>query len=106
MTDLKCDVKTCAYNKEQLCSKGDIMVGGKQATTPKETRCESFRDKEQDHFVSSLDHPTKSISIDCEAVNCKYNANYRCAAEHVNISGCNACGCKETLCSTFADKTK
>lgn len=104
MTDLKCDVKNCAYNKQQLCSKGDIMVGGKTATSPKETRCESFRDKDNDHFVSSFDHPSSSISIDCEATNCKHNSDYRCVSDEVTIRGCTACSCKETLCSTFADK--
>ena len=31
MADLKCVVENCTYNKDCLCSKGDIMVGGKHA---------------------------------------------------------------------------
>lgn len=104
MTELKCDVQTCAYNKAQLCSKGDIIVGGRQAKSANDTRCESFRDKQKDHFVSSLDHPAKSISIDCEACDCKYNTDYRCSAAQVTISGNQACDCKGTLCSTFQEK--
>ena len=29
MADLKCVVENCTYNKDCMCSKGDIMVGGK-----------------------------------------------------------------------------
>ena len=43
MTRLKCSVKNCMYNEEQLCSKSDIMVGGQDASKPNETRCDSFR---------------------------------------------------------------
>ena len=28
MAELKCQVENCTYNKEKLCSKGDIMVAG------------------------------------------------------------------------------
>ena len=31
MADLKCAVENCSYYKDCLCSKGDIMVGGKHA---------------------------------------------------------------------------
>ena len=31
MADLKCSVENCVYNKDCLCSKGDIMVGNKHA---------------------------------------------------------------------------
>ena len=31
MADLKCVVESCTYNKDCLCSKGDIMVAGKHA---------------------------------------------------------------------------
>ena len=44
------------------------------------------------------------ISIDCEAVKCMYNENYRCSAEHVDIRGCGAKGCRETSCATFKEK--
>lgn len=33
MTILKCSAMTCVYNKEQLCSKGDIDVTGENATS-------------------------------------------------------------------------
>ena len=44
MTILKCSAMTCVYNKEQLCSKGDIDVTGENATSANETSCGSFRE--------------------------------------------------------------
>ncbi len=32
MTQLKCSVKNCMYNEEHLCSKGDITIGGRDAS--------------------------------------------------------------------------
>ncbi len=107
MADLKCAVENCSYNKACLCSKGDIMVGGKDACECEGTCCESFiPDREtSDSFKSSLSHPYKTISIDCEAVKCIHNSNHKCVAEHVDITGCGACDCRETACATFEEKS-
>ena len=106
MADLKCVVENCTYNKDCLCSKGDIMVGGKHACDCDGTCCESFAQKREgrDSFSNSLSHPSKTISIDCEAVKCVYNSNYKCVADHVDIKGCDACDCRETACATFSEK--
>lgn len=103
MADLKCVVENCTYNKDCLCSKGDIMVGGKHACDCDGTCCESFAQKREgrESFSNSLSHPSHTISIDCEAVKCIYNSNYKCVAEHVDIKGCGACDCRETACATF-----
>ena len=75
MADLKCVVENCSYNKDCLCSKGDIMVGGKHACDCDGTCCESFAQKREgrESFSNSLSHPSHTISIDCEAVKCIYN---------------------------------
>lgn len=104
MAELKCGVDTCTYNKESLCCKGDIMVGGSNACESKETCCDSFRERKEDSYSSSLEHPSRVISIDCEAVKCVYNSNYKCNAEHVDISGGGACSAKGTQCKTFKEK--
>ena len=104
MAELKCAVENCAYNEQRLCSKGDIMVGGKEACQSEETCCESFRDAKNDRFESALEHPCRTISIDCEAVKCVYNSNYKCIAEHVDIMGAGADESKETSCATFKEK--
>ena len=106
MAELKCGVENCTYNKEYYCSKGDIMVGGRHACKEEDTCCESFaqRREKADAYTSSLGHPSKIISIDCEAVKCVYNSNYKCVAEHVDIKGCGASDCRETSCATFTEK--
>ena len=106
MADLKCVVESCTYNKDCLCIKGDIMVAGKHACNCDDTCCESFDHKREgaDSFTSSIAHPSKTISIDCEAVKCVHNSNYKCVADHVDIKGCGACDCKETACATFSEK--
>lgn len=106
MADLKCSVENCVYNDEHLCCKGDICVGGRHACGCKDTCCESFDGKREgmDTFTSSISHPSTMISIDCEAVKCVYNANYKCTAEHVDIKGCGACDCRETECATFMER--
>ena len=106
MAELKCGVENCTYNKEHYCSKGDIMVGGKHADTTEGTCCESFVQRREGHdaYTSSLAHPSKIISIDCEAVKCVYNNNYKCVADHVDIAGGGASDSKGTECTTFTEK--
>ena len=103
MAELKCGVENCCYNQECCCCKGDIMVGGKHADTCGDTCCESFSQKSSDSYTSSLNHPSVTISIDCEATNCMHNSNYKCYAEHVDIKGRGASNCIETECATFKE---
>ncbi|MGL5259354.1 MAG: DUF1540 domain-containing protein [Lachnospiraceae bacterium] len=103
MAELNCMADTCAYNKSNYCSKGDIMVGGKHACECDDTCCESFSEKRGDSFTSALEHPCKTITIDCEVTKCLHNSNYKCLAEKVEIKGCSACNCRETNCATFAE---
>lgn len=106
MAELKCAVENCTYNDQRLCCKGDIMVGGKHACDCDETCCESFAQQREgmDSFKSSVTHPSSTISIDCEAVKCIYNSNYKCHADHVDITGGGACNCAQTSCATFTER--
>lgn len=104
MAELGCGAVSCTYNKNSCCCKGDIMVGGKHADTSDATCCESFRERSTDAFTSAISHPSQTISIDCEAVKCMYNADYRCKAEHVDIKGGKAQTSKDTVCATFREK--
>ncbi len=103
MAELKCGVENCSYNQEKYCCKGDIMVGGRHADCSGDTCCESFAEKREGAYVSSLEHPCRTISIDCEAVKCVYNSNYKCHAEHVDITGLGADNCEATECGTFRE---
>ena len=100
MAELKCVVENCTYNNDKCCCKGDIMVGGKEAEKENDTCCESFKDRTGESASNAM-NPCRTISIDCEAVKCVYNTNYKCYAEHVDIKGCGACDCGETACATF-----
>ena len=104
MAELTCAAKDCSYNKDERCCKGDIMVGGKHADTCECTCCESFHERKGDAFTSSISHPSQTISIDCEAVKCIYNVDYRCKAEKVAIKGNGAKTSSDTLCATFSEK--
>ncbi len=106
MAELKCGAESCVYNKEHLCSKGDIMVGGRHADSMEGTCCESYiiKKMDKDAYTSSISHPSNIISIDCEAVKCVYNHNYKCIAEHVDIQGTHATDSRETACATFTEK--
>ncbi|MDE7417756.1 MAG: DUF1540 domain-containing protein [Lachnospiraceae bacterium] len=104
MSELTCGVCNCTYNKDRCCCKGDIMVGGKHSCDCDDTCCESFHKRSGDSFTSAVSHPSQHISIDCEAVKCVYNSDYRCNAEHVDIKGNHAGTSGETLCATFREK--
>ena len=104
MAELICGAVTCTYNKDKCCCKGDIMVGGKHADSSDSTCCESFREQGADSYTNSTAHPSRTISIDCEAVKCIYNENYRCKAEHVDITGNRAMASGDTACATFKEK--
>lgn len=107
MAELKCAVENCMYNNSECCCKGDIMVGGMRACSCDDTCCESFREEKENAtnaFNSFNDHPCRTISIDCEAVKCVYNTNYKCHADHVDIRGCGASDCRETACATFQER--
>ncbi len=101
MTQLKCSVKNCMYNEEHLCSKGDITIGGNDASKPNETCCESFRERSERMTNAVVGHPSKNISVRCQATNCDFNEDCRCSAKEIGIAGSNACSCGETECASF-----
>ena len=103
MPALSCSATTCIYNKQELCSKGDVKIGGSNARQAGETCCESFQKRKEGQASNSM-NPTGMISIDCQAVKCVYNTDHRCSAERVDIRGCGADNCRETICATFRER--
>lgn len=100
MTRLKCAVRNCMYNEDQLCAKGDIVIGGQDAKVPNETCCESFRER-NGSATNSVGHADKEISVKCHATNCQFNEDCKCSAKEIGIAGSNACACAETECASF-----
>lgn len=102
MTQLKCSVRSCMYNDNEgnLCSKGDIMIGGKSATASNETRCESFEER-RGSASNSVGSPSEKIEVGCKAENCVFNEECKCSAQSIGIAGSNAYSCAETECASF-----
>ena len=101
MPALSCSAMTCVYNQNELCSKGDIRVGGSGAKSSMETCCESFKERQGTSASNSMGTPSANTDIRCEAEHCQYNQNCCCSADHVDVSGAAACRCEETECTTF-----
>lgn len=101
MTQLKCSAQTCIYNKDHYCSKGDIMVEGKDAKEPSGTCCGSFRERTRENASNTVGHPSRTIDVDCEAVKCIFNDDCKCTADEIGIMGSHACDCQDTECGSF-----
>lgn len=103
MPNLNCTVKNCYYNKTDRCTRDDILIEGKSATTTDSTTCDSFKMK-NDSFTNSCncsDSPKDCVKVACRAVNCSYNDKFMCSAKHVNICGASASKSDQTECDTF-----
>lgn len=100
MTQLKCSAKNCMYNQDQLCARGDITIGGQDASKPNETSCESFQER-TGSATNSVGHAKEDINVRCNACNCDFNEDCKCCADSIGIAGSNACSCGETECASF-----
>lgn len=124
MPKIKCDVKNCTYNYDTKCTRKNIDVESMQALIKDETYCESFVPKSNmtmNYEFASFDSKiTPSSDVYCNVVNCVYEKNQKCYADHINIKNSNiqckydtefasefnaekkeADVCKDTKCNTF-----
>jgi len=104
MTDLKCSVETCCFHDGDCCCRNDIMVGGAKACSCDETCCENFEQQKEGSARNADGYSDRMTQIDCEAVKCRYNTNYKCQAEHVDMRGSRAGDRRETACATFVER--
>lgn len=100
MTRLKCSVHNCTYQREDCCARGNIQVEGADAHENCETRCGSFRER-QECGCNSTSEPPKMSDIACEVSNCKFNSECRCTAEDILVAGSHAHTSSETECASF-----
>lgn len=100
MTRLDCNVVGCAYNDDNCCKRSDIKVEGDGATVSSETCCSSF-EKKGCGCTNSCGCAKKETQVKCEAVECMYNKNQVCHANHIGISGGHADSVSETECASF-----
>lgn len=85
MPALQCSAVKCMYNKDNLCSKGDIQVKGDHAATENETWCSSFVEKTGMSNAYTCGGGCSSIQVGCAAHDCTYNRQEVCQADHVHI---------------------
>lgn len=104
MPILSCSATTCVYNKEELCSKGDIMVSGDRAQHPSETCCDSFVERNEDSMSNSTGTGCGTIDVDCGACECTFNKEDKCSASAIEIDGSDACESDETECGSFRNR--
>ena len=101
MPALSCSAMTCVYNQNELCSKGDIRVGGSGAKSSMETCCESFKERGEGTMSNSNCCGFTIIGVVFKAQNCTFIDNFKCDAGDIHIAGDSACSCQETECSSF-----
>lgn len=103
---LSCMVTNCVYNKDELCSRGEIKVGGHEAKIADETCCDSFRDKNSGAAKNAVSSGCgcSSIHVACEACSCKFNEDKKCSAREISIDGACADKCEDTVCDSFRCK--
>jgi hypothetical protein len=107
MSKLKCSVKHCLYNQNNLCGRNAISIDGYNSYSKSETCCESYSPISTHNFlyeISSLDVKPET-TIYCDAVNCVFQKDAKCHADHIEIKeGVDKPGFKAihtTNCKTF-----
>lgn len=106
MTDLKCTVQNCANYHQEMCCRPDIKVTGACACGCEQTNCGSFEERSGDpKNACGCNVPNQALDVACEAKNCTYNANGKCAADCICVETSVSCGrtdcCSQTECATF-----
>lgn len=108
MPRLKCGVNTCVFWHDKLCTRSGIAVRGETALDNGETRCASYhkRDRESNNDlykieIGSFADIDMHLSVNCEAVNCRFNRNLMCHAHEIKIDGTRAKNTKDTFCASF-----
>ena len=96
-------MRTCSNNQNDLCIREGIRVDGPTADSKDDTCCNSFtqRGENYSNVVARNSAAEPETDIQCDAVNCSYNKEYKCMAPSVDISGSAATTVRETRCSTF-----
>ena len=102
MTRLKCSVYECASNKNNLCCRPFIDIGGTNACKCEETCCDSYIPKSNSATNSNdFTSPNAALEINCKAANCIHNQSGKCHAGLVNIST----GADGVECASFQEKS-
>ena len=77
MPALSCSAMTCVYNQNELCSKGDIRVGGSGAKSSMETCCESFKERGEGTMSNSTGCGCTKIGVEMRSRRYPYRRRQR-----------------------------
>ena len=106
MSNLRCNVKNCINNEQNMCCRPVIKVDGDCAQKSCDTFCHSFnhRINSIQNSISGTSRAEEKTDIKCSASQCTYNTDSCCTAESVEVGGNGACRCNDTECKTFEKK--
>ena len=110
MPKIKCFVKKCTYNNDQKCTRKNIDVESTDSVVKDETYCESFvplSEMTMNYEFASFDgKKTDNVDVYCNAINCVYEKNQRCYADHIQIRNSNIKFKYDTEFSTDIDEVE
>lgn len=100
---IRCDVVSCAHNKERACYANCVDIVGTSARDAQATNCGSFLNKA--HYSQLTGNTLSSGSCDClqcAVETCKYHDNHLCTLNGIQVSGGAVDYYTHTQCSSFA----
>ena len=113
MKTLKCNAKSCVYNKSEACVKDSIVVGDGNPNN-NEIKCESFMPTSAKSYAYEMAEEMENMHhnhmnyeqphIDCMAEQCKYNERHNCTADNVKIDAKTMNKHGQTMCDTYSHK--
>ena len=88
MTLLECTVQNCASNAQGRCCLPGIQVESPSCSSETDACCTSFR-PQGSALANSLSQglPQPACPIGCTVQSCAHNAQGRCAADQITVSG-------------------
>lgn len=112
MPKLICNVSECKYNCKSMCSKYAIDVDGIDSRCKKDTKCSSFKKKDDSllnyEFANLEEITTPTTEVYCDVVKCVFERGQKCCADKVVIKSTHNVNSKDsnviTHCETFESK--
>lgn len=103
MTQVRCGVTSCSYNKAGDCYVDSVNVGGRGAASDSSTCCGSFLyQPTYSNLAEYTSYRGAVNTVNCNVNSCAYNRDCKCEREEIEVGGnCNATYYSETMCASF-----
>ena len=103
MTEVKCSVESCSYNKDGGCYINPIQIGGKGAVEDNLTCCGSFLNRQ--HYSNLAEYTSMrgaAEAVSCNVNTCRYNEHEECTRSDISVVGDRDVNVyTETKCNSF-----